>query len=325
MLSIIICHRNKTLIHALKANIEATIGIPYELLIIDNADNDYTILSAYNEGVSKAKYDIVCFAHEDILFYTNGWGEKVIAHFADQQVGMIGVIGGMAQSVVPSAWWYNNYFARSARNLLMRESSAKDKRLYHYYSNPFNEAKKTEVAIIDGLWFCIRKESFEKISFDEKTFTGFHLYDADISMQVLQYAKNYVVYDILIEHLWDGNISKEYYMDLGKFADKWKSHLPIQNKKIGKSYMHTYNWHALRSLILEMKSSNVSEEYIRQVLKKYYPVVKRNFNSIWFRNYFFISGWLGYRYTNSIFYRLEKLFGFCKTPGHVKTKYLETL
>ncbi|MDQ6763403.1 MAG: glycosyltransferase family protein, partial [Bacteroidota bacterium] len=230
MLSIIICHRNKALLHSLQANIEASIGVPYELLIIDNTNNDHTILSAYNEGVRKAKYEIVCFAHEDILFYTNEWGKKVTAHFSDKEVGMIGVIGGMAQSVVPSAWWFNNYFARSARNLLMRATSKKDKKLYHYYSNPFNEVEKTEVAIVDGLWFCIRKDLFKKISFDEKAFTGFHLYDADISMQVLQYAKNYVVYDILIEHKWSGNISESYYKDLSTFAIKWNSYLPVQSK-----------------------------------------------------------------------------------------------
>ncbi|MEO6638893.1 MAG: glycosyltransferase, partial [Ginsengibacter sp.] len=325
LLSIIICHRNKTLLQSLKANIEATIGIPYELLIIDNINNYYTILSAYNEGVRKAKYNIVCFAHEDILFYTSDWGKKAVAHFRDQKVGMIGVIGGMTQSVVPSAWWFNNYFARSARNLLMKDPSKKDKKLYHYYSNPFNEVEKTEVAIIDGLWFCVRKDLFEKISFDEKTFTGFHLYDADISMQVLQHSKNYVVYDILIEHMWSGNISESYYKDLCSFATKWTNYLPVQNNNIESDYMNKYNWHALRSLILEMKAKNISKELIQEIVKKYYPVARQNFKSLWFRNYFLVSEIFGYRYTNSLFYRIEKVVGFCKTPDYIKREYIEIL
>ncbi len=321
MLSIIICHRNKTLLSAIQENIKITVGAPYELIIIDNTNNKYTILSAYNEGVKRAKYDIVCFAHEDILFYTNNWGEKVTAHFNNAEVGMIGVIGGLTQSLVPSAWWFNNYFAKSARNLLMRSTSKEDKKLYHYYSNPFNEANKTEVVIIDGFWFCIRKELFKKIAFDEKVYAGFHLYDADISMQVLQYAKNYVVYDILIEHFWSGNISESYYKDLCRFATKWYNYLPVQNNKIGNQYMNTYNWHALRSLVLEMKTKNISEEDIQDILKKYYPIAKEKFNSLWFRNYFFVSRLLGYTFTNSIFYRIEKLFGYCKTPDYIKTEY----
>lgn len=319
MLSIIICHRNRALFNAIKKSIEATVGIPYELIVIDNTKNEYTIFSAYNEGVKRAKYDIVCFTHEDVLFYTNGWGEKVITHFKDQQVGMIGVIGGMAQSAVPSAWWFNNYFAKSARNILMR---AKDKKLYHYYSNPYNEKDKTGVVIVDGMWFCIRKDLFQKIKFDEKTYAGFHLYDTDISMQVLQHAKNYVVYDILIEHKWSGNISRDYYEDLCRFSTKWKDHLPIQDKKIKNGYMKKYNWHALRSLMLEMKDRKIPENFMLDIFKKYYPVVKE-FNSAWFKNYFFVSKFLGYAKANSIFYRIEKVVGFCKTPDYSKKLYVE--
>jgi hypothetical protein len=232
---------------------------------------------------------------------------------------MIGVIGGMAQSAIPSAWWFNNYFAKSARNMLMR---AKDKKLYQYYSNPYDEKDKTGVVIIDGMWFCIRKELFQQIAFDEKTYAGFHLYDADISMQVLQHAKNYVVYDILIEHKWSGNISKDYYEDLCRFSTKWQKYLPIQNEKIKNGYMKTYDWHALRSLILEMKDRNISKAYIRDILRKYYPVAKK-FNSVWFQNYFFFSRFLGYANTNSLFYRIEKLVGFCKTPDYTKTVYMK--
>jgi len=321
MLSIIICHQNIELLNAIKKSIKATIGVPYELVIIDNTNNHHSIFSAYNEGVKKANYDIVCFVHEDILFYTDNWGEKVLKHFDDPQVGMIGVLGGMVQSVIPSAWWFNNYFAKSARNLLMKNTKKRDEKLFHYYSNPFSDVDKTEVVVVDGLWFCIRKSLFNKISFDEKTFKGFHLYDADISMQVLQHAKNYVVYDILIEHLWSGTISKDYYMDLCKFANKWQRFLPIQNEIIENGYMGIYNWHALRSLVLEMKAKKFTRKEIKEILNKYLPVVRAKNGSKWFRSYFYISGIIGYANANRIFYRLEKLSGFCKTQNHTKVEY----
>ena len=321
MLSIIICHRKKELLASIQKNIEATIGIPYELIVIDNTKNEYNILSAYNKGVKKANYNIICFTHEDIIFYTDNWGEKVIAHFNDPKVGMIGVLGGMAQSEIPSAWWFNNYFSKSANNLLMKNPKKKDEKIYHHYRNPFRDPDKTEVVIIDGVWFCIKKSLFNKISFDEKTFKGFHLYDADISMQVLQHAKNYVVYDILIEHLWSGTISKDFYMDLCKFAQKWQRFLPIQNEIIEKGYMRIYNWHALRSLVLEMKTKNFTRKEIVEILNKYLPVAKTKYDSKWFSSYFFISGIIGYANANRIFYRLEKLSGFCKTQNHTKVEY----
>ena len=323
MLSIVICHRNESLLQSLKKNIEETIGLPYELIIIDNRNNERTILSAYNEGMRRSKFEIVCFAHEDILFHTSNWGGKVIAHFSNADVGMIGVIGGLAQSTIPSAWWFNSYFSRSARNLLLRDKNNEDKNLYRYYSNPLSDKDKTEVMILDGLWFCIRKQLFGKISFDEKTFSGFHLYDADISMQVRPYAKNYVVYDILIEHMWDGKISKDFYGDLIHFAQKWKKQLPVCNSKIESHYFKKYNWHALRNLILEMRAASISKQEIQKVREQYYPIAKQEYDSLWFRNYFFMSDLIGYRYANSLFYRIEKVFGFCKLPDHIKTLYSE--
>ncbi|MDP4283949.1 MAG: glycosyltransferase [Bacteroidota bacterium] len=321
MISIIICHRNIELLNAIKKSIKTTVGVPYELIIIDNTNNHHSIFSAYNEGVKKANYNIVCFAHEDILFYTDNWGEKVLKHFEDPQVGMIGVLGGMAQSVIPSAWWFNNYFAKSARNYLMRNAEKKDGKLYHYCSNPFRDTDKSEVVIIDGLWFCIRKSLFDHISFNEKTFSGFHLYDADISMQVLQHKKNYVVHDILIEHIWCGSISEDFYNDLIIFTSKWKSYLPVLTGKVESKYMDYYNWHALRSLILEMKTKSFSRKAIRDILKMCYPVAKEKLNSKWFRSYFFLSRFIGYANANRIFYRAEKLSGFCKVPDYTREEY----
>ncbi|MEO5782190.1 MAG: glycosyltransferase [Ginsengibacter sp.] len=320
MLSIIICHRNIGLLNAIKKNIQCTIGITYELIIIDNTNNRFSIFSAYNDGVKKAKYDIICFVHEDILFHTVDWGKKVVSHFNDPKAGLIGVSGGMAQSAIPSPWWTNNYFAKSARNLLMKNVEKKNGQLYQYCSNPFNDTDKAEVIIIDGMWFCARKSLFDKISFDEKTFTGYHLYDADISMQVSQYAKNYVVFDILIEHQWAGTISKDYYTDLLKFTDKWQTRLPIQTEKIETDYMLQYNWHALRNLVLELKTKDFSKEFVAGIFKKYLPVAKK-YSSKWFSAYFFLSKIIGFANANRIFYKLEKFSGFCKTPDFKKSLY----
>ncbi|MDQ6901426.1 MAG: glycosyltransferase family protein [Bacteroidota bacterium] len=323
MISIIICHRNITSLEAIKESIKETIGVKYELIIIDNSQNKYSICSAYNEGVRRAKYDVMCFTHEDILFHTNNWGEKVIAHFADPQVGMIGVAGGMSQSGIPSAWWFNNYFAKSARNLLMKSPAKKQEKLYQYYSNPFNDSNKTEVIIVDGLWFCVRKSLFNQISFDEKTFSGFHLYDADISMQANQHAKNYVVFNIFIEHLWSGSISKEYYSDLLAFTNKWSGQLPIQTGQVEADYMDKYNFHALRALILEMKTKNYSNKFISELIQKYQHIISKGAYAKWYLWYFYLSRKIGYANANRLFYRLEKLGGFCRAKNHTTKMFFE--
>ncbi len=69
MISLIICSRKSDISNSLKENIERTIGTDYELIVIDNSTNKYSIFSAYNEGVRRSKGDILCFMHEDILYH----------------------------------------------------------------------------------------------------------------------------------------------------------------------------------------------------------------------------------------------------------------
>lgn len=312
------------LLERISENIRLTIGVEYELIIVNNTTNKYTILSAYNEGVRRSKYSIICFSHEDVLFYTPNWGRNVIDHFEDPATGMIGVTGGMAQSIVPSAWWYNNYFGRCATNVLMSTTHEPGVNLELVYSHPDNNQEKCPVSIIDGLWFCIRKDLFEKISFDVDTYGGFHLYDADISMQVGLYAKKYVVYDILIQHVWNGNINNHYFDELQKFADKWSATLPIQVDGLEENYGHILGWHSLRALVLDMIQKNIPKGEILHLVKTYSGLLQKNYKSHWFNLYFSLSTSLGYKIVNRIFFRLEKITGFTKAPGYIKKEYIAT-
>jgi glycosyltransferase involved in cell wall biosynthesis len=322
MISIVICSRNSSLLKSVTNSISNTIGVGHELIIIDNADNRHTILSAYNEGVRRSKYDIICFTHEDILFFTPGWGQNVLAHFTDEQVGMIGVTGAQAQAAIPSAWWYHNLFAKTPKNLLMNTDgrSSNDGKLYQYLNRSVS-SNKEEVVIIDGLWFCIRKELFNKISFDEKTFTGFHLYDADISMQVGLYAKRYIVFDVLMQHMNSGNISADYYTDLVKFADKWKDSLPQQTAVLPEGYSKKTSWIMLRSFILDLVVKKFPKSFIRDIKDKYVAQLKAENYSVWHMLYFKMAAVLGYQKANSVFYRIEKMAGVTNGPGYSLTVY----
>lgn len=322
MISIVICHRSPVLLERISKNIGLTIGVDYELVIIDNTSNHYTILSAYNEGVRRSRFPFICFTHEDVLFYTQNWGKNVIDHFQDPGTGMIGVTGGMAQSIVPGAWWYNHYFGKGATHLLMSSTRKPLEDLELYHNKPCNEESRCEVSIIDGLWFCIRKTLFEKISFDEKTYGGFHLYDADISMQVGTYAKRYVVYDILMQHVWNGSIDNNYFDELKKFADKWKEVLPVQSQGLKSNYTHILGWHSLRALVLDMLSKQVPTNDISDVVNLYKPLLNKNYKSGWFNLYFLLSRYFGYRFVNRLFVYIERMTGFSKTPGYIKTKYI---
>ena len=93
MISIIICSRFQSISKKLKDNIENTVGVVHEIICIDNSKSQYDIFSAYNEGVKRSQYPLLCFMHEDILHYTSDWGKLLINHFRDLKVGLIGISG----------------------------------------------------------------------------------------------------------------------------------------------------------------------------------------------------------------------------------------
>lgn len=225
MISIIICSRKADISQDLKDNIAATIGCGYELCVIDNSRNEYNIFSAYNEGVRRAKGDILCFMHEDILFRCEDWGRKLISDYAkDKKIGCIGVVGIQFLPKKPMAMW--NASAGIGGVL----QGQKDQQGRYFVSDDLDKDTKelTEVVALDGCLISIRRTLFDLIQWDEKTYGGFHIYDMDICMQVLQ--ANYKVCvepSVIIEHQSLGNATREWYDSLQSFYAKWQNDLPI--------------------------------------------------------------------------------------------------
>ena len=231
MISIIVCSRKDVLSEELRQNISDTIGTDYELVVIDNSKNDHSIFSAYNEGVRRAKGDILCFMHEDVLFRSTDWGSRINQYFnEDEKIGVIGFAGTHFLPAAPM-YWYSSPFV-SQKNLNNDQGVVKE----HAHEDWFAGRSIIEVVAVDGFCFFVRKSLFENIRFDETTYSGFHLYDMDISMQVIEAKyKVCVCRDVLAEHCWSQKklFTKEggdlFMYNLNLFVDKWKGKkmLPI--------------------------------------------------------------------------------------------------
>lgn len=224
MISIIICSRTNDISATLRGNIVATIGCKHEIVVIDNSCNQYNIFQAYNEGVARSKGDILCFMHDDIIFLNEGWGALVERMMvSDDKIGAIGVAGGHLMYNCPCSWW--NSEITSMHVFTLASNGQYDESIHREHAATDATA---EVASIDGLWMCIRKNLFDTIRFDDKTFSGFHCYDSDICMQIL--LANYkikVTFAIDILHKGKGNLNEQYYHDLILWHEKWKDYLPI--------------------------------------------------------------------------------------------------
>ena len=224
-ISCIVCSRSNDITEVLKQNIESTIGCSYELIIIDNSYNKYSIFAAYKKGQQIARGEVLCFMHEDIIFHTYKWGEYVNDYFQKHtEAGLIGVAGSHFLTRIPSVWWDTEI---CSANLI--QGSFVDKTYSttlisndHYKSNP------TKVAVVDGLWMCMRKEMMNYVIWDDTLFNGFHGYDLDLSLQVWKSGYEvHVVWDILIEHKSMGKVSKDLYKTYDVLWNKWYTFLPL--------------------------------------------------------------------------------------------------
>ena len=111
MLSIIICSRDGHLPQEQAENIAATVGCEYELVVIDNSDNRYTLFSAYNEGVRRAKGEVLCFRHDDIMHRSEGWGRVAVELLQDETIGLVGVGGCHFLPSAPAYWSQSPYLS----------------------------------------------------------------------------------------------------------------------------------------------------------------------------------------------------------------------
>jgi hypothetical protein len=255
VISLIICSRTPQISDILKANIGDTVGVPFEIITIDNSANSYNIFQAYNIGVSRSKYPYLCFMHDDIEYKTTGWGQKVAAHFADEKTGAIGIGGSPYMPAMPGSWWAGGLVNE---NIIKMQQNVATTMVKYADNQP---AGQKEVVVLDGVWMCIRRSLFDKISFDEVHFKGFHYYDLDISLQVQQQGyKLYCVFDVLLEHFGIGNMNSTWADNARAFRNKWASVLPVSAVKVTYAKASDIALKTLNEYVQVLLSNNVPKK-----------------------------------------------------------------
>ncbi len=247
MISIIICSKTPTISIELKENIDNTIGLEYELICIDNSKNKYSIFSAYNEGVKRSRFEILCFMHDDLIFKTKDWGLSVMNRFSSSKLGAIGVAGSPYYAILPGAWWSGGYICQSIYGI----------QEFAYQSKNDNTLP---VVVLDGMWFCVRKSLFSMIRFDDSTFDGFHYYDIDISIQIHQQGYDILsLYDIEIEHNSSGKLDKVWLKNAILLQNKWQKSLPLSIVNISYFKEVAIEYAVLEEYIHSMKENGANQ------------------------------------------------------------------
>jgi hypothetical protein len=225
MISIIISSANAEQLKRVTENVTATIGVPFEIITTDNSRGEKGICEIYNHGAKKAKYDILCFMHEDVNIHTRNWGGIVISTFADNpKLGLIGIAGTAYKPIAPSGW--EGFGAINLYVNIIQSYKYKKRDPDTVNINPTNE-RLPRVACVDGVWLCAPKKVALEHPFDEALFKGFHCYDIDFSFSVAQAYEIAVTYDILLNHFSEGNYNQAWVDENIKLHKKWAHHLPV--------------------------------------------------------------------------------------------------
>jgi hypothetical protein len=285
MLSIVICPVNPDYLSQIKTNIQATIGIPYEIIAIDNRKNPRGITQVYNEGTSKAKYDFICYVHEDVAFQTKDWGKNLLEAFENPNVGLVGVAGGAYKPSIPSGWGAQGHELLLIKINLIQHFKYKDKAPSLQFLNGKKE-RHSRVACVDGVFLATRKTVAMEFPFDE-SLTGFHGYDIDFSISVNTKYEVYVAFDILLEHFSEGGFNQDWFETILKVHDKWKGILPLNPINLTREQMIVVEKRSFRFMakycstrvpfqtaLRILKLSVLKELDYLTYLKMYYSLVK---------------------------------------------------
>lgn len=199
---------------------------------IDNTLGD-SMAKKYNYAIEnivlKNNDPIICFRHDDTQIITplDVCNYKLTKLYENGDVGIAGVIGTIALDT--NCTWWNGVPRVGGRwtygsGYIIQGGKDKDGKPIEY---PMKEHPGVHdyLATVDGCCMFFPKWIFEEgLRFDENL-AGFHFYDTDISLQVLERGYKVSTIDITIKHFSEGK-PPEIFEQLKKvFFDKW-------NKKV---------------------------------------------------------------------------------------------
>lgn len=199
---------------------------------IDNTQGD-SMAKKYNYAIEnivlKNNDPIICFRHNDCTIKTSidVCDYKLTKLFEEKDVGLAGVIGTIALDT--NCTWWNGVPRAGGRwtygsGYIIQGGVGQDGKPIEY---PMNDHPGVHdyLATVDGCCMFFPKWVFEEgLRFDE-SLKGFHFYDTDISLQVLERGLKVSTIDITVKHSSEGKPPKEFEELKKHFFEKW-------NKKV---------------------------------------------------------------------------------------------
>lgn len=234
-ISFIIIKYKSDFFENLERNLALHCNCPYEIVEVDNTKGAFSsIAAAYNTNFSRAKYDLVCFLHEDVLFKSD-WGLNAVNLMRDNpDIGLLGLVGAKFKSLLVTSYTNKIEARRYIRG-----------RLANY--GTIDNQPYEEVVCVDGVFLLTRKSILTEIRFDEEIIQGFHGYDMDFSLQIFNAGyKVAITHGINLIHFSSGNRDMVWLKTNHRISRKWRRVLPLASRDL--------NYGSRKRLLLELKT-----------------------------------------------------------------------
>ena len=204
MLSIIVSSYQEEYFYQFTNSVKETIGDDFEYEIIQQWNpGTMGICEAYNKGAEKAQFENLLFVHEDIIFETNNWGSILLEQLEIDNIGCIGLAGSSIKTKFPIGWW-----DITNRKFLHLNQHTVERGIEQYREDNIKEVK-----ILDGVFIAVKKNIWKANKFNQNNHS-FHGYDLEFSLNISKNYKNFVFNEILVTHLSEGKLTKEWYLKL---------------------------------------------------------------------------------------------------------------
>jgi hypothetical protein len=272
MISVIVSSYNSTLFKQFEESVKLTIGLPYEIIRIENPGL-MGICEAYNLGGEKAQFPYLCFSHEDIIFHTEKWGIKLINHFFNnKQLGIVGVAGSAYKPYVLSGW--HSVWGGEMVKMSFYEGK-KDSTKQTLISVNHNKEILQRVVALDGCFLCTKKSIFSFVKFDQENFKNYHCYDIDYTLAICQKYEAAVMYDVLFTHLSSGGYNKKWLDETVKLHQKWDYTLPYSALPLSKNDIYVQETGAFYFLLNKILELNYGYRYLIKLIysKKFVKLI----------------------------------------------------
>ncbi len=174
----------------------------------------------YNRVLRQARYDFIVFVHDDVIFETQLWGQKLLKQLETSEFGILGVAGTTHLSNT-GVWWHD-----SKRRVGIVKHQYEGKVSISQYSGDF-KSRIISVVCVDGVFIAVNRKKLQTI-FNE-SLQGFHFYDIDFCINnYVAGVKIGVTFEISILHHSIGKLDVQWEENRQKFLNTHFYHLPCR-------------------------------------------------------------------------------------------------